>query len=83
MTAVEAAARDVARHAPAGVVVVTKSTVPPGTCERIERVLEFEHPGLRFHVVSSPEFLREGRAIHDALEPDRLVVGAEERGPSS
>ena len=79
MTAVEAAARDVARHASSGVVVVTKSTVPPGSCERIERALEFEQPGLRFHVVSSPEFLREGRAIHDALEPDRIVVGAEER----
>jgi UDPglucose 6-dehydrogenase len=79
MTAVEAAARDVARHASSGVVVVTKSTVPPGSCERIERALEFEHPGLRFHVVSSPEFLREGRAIEDALKPDRIVVGAEER----
>jgi UDPglucose 6-dehydrogenase len=79
MTAVEAAARDVARHASSGVVVVTKSTVPPGSCERIARALEFEHPGLQFHVVSSPEFLREGRAIQDALEPDRIVVGAEER----
>ncbi len=76
LTAVEAVARDIARHAPDGVVVVVKSTVPPGTCERVERVIRLERPGLRANVVSSPEFLREGFAIQDTLGPDRLVVGA-------
>ncbi|HUF60078.1 MAG TPA: UDP-glucose/GDP-mannose dehydrogenase family protein [Actinomycetota bacterium] len=78
MTAVEAVARDVALHASNGVVVVVKSTVPPGTCERIERTIRLERPGLQFHVVSSPEFLREGFAVQDTLHPDRIVVGASE-----
>ncbi|HYY08637.1 MAG TPA: UDP-glucose/GDP-mannose dehydrogenase family protein [Actinomycetota bacterium] len=76
MTAVEAVARDVARHAAQGVVVIVKSTVPPGTCDRIERTMRLERPDLRFHVVASPEFLREGHALEDALQPDRIVVGA-------
>ena len=76
LTSVEAVARDIARHASDGVVVVVKSTVPPGTCERVERVIRLERPTLRAHVVSSPEFLREGFAIQDTLGPDRLVVGA-------
>lgn len=76
LTAVEAVARDIARHAPEGIVVIVKSTVPPGTCERIDRVIRLERPGFRSHVVSSPEFLREGHAIEDTLAPDRLVIGA-------
>jgi UDPglucose 6-dehydrogenase len=76
MTAVEAVSRDVARHAVDGVVVIVRSTVPPGTCERIERTIRLERPALRFHVVASPEFLGEGHAVRDALEPDRIVVGA-------
>jgi UDPglucose 6-dehydrogenase len=76
MTAVEAVARDIARHASHGVVVVVKSTVPPGTCERISRTIGLENPGLRFDVVSSPEFLSEGFAVRDTLDPDRIVVGA-------
>ena len=76
MTAVEAVARDIARHASQDVVVVVKSTVPPGTCERIGRTIELEQPELRFDVVSSPEFLREGFAVRDTLDPDRIVVGA-------
>ena len=76
MPAVESAARDVARHADQGVVVVAKSTVPPGTCDRIERAIRLEQPDLRCHVVSSPEFLREGHAMEDTLQPSRIVVGA-------
>jgi UDPglucose 6-dehydrogenase len=76
MTSVEAVAADVARHASHGVVVVVRSTVPPGTCERIERTIGLERPELRLHVVSNPEFLRGGSALQDALHPDRIVVGA-------
>jgi len=84
LVAVEAAVRDIARAADHGVVVVVKSTVPPGTTGRIEQVIRLERPDLAFSIVSSPEFLREGHAIEDTLEPDRLVAGSDsEQGLSA
>jgi UDPglucose 6-dehydrogenase len=81
LIAVEAAARDVARHADHGVVIAEKSTVPPGTADRIRRTVTLERPDLDFDVVANPEFLREGHAVEDTLRPDRIVVGADsERG---
>jgi UDPglucose 6-dehydrogenase len=77
LVAVESAVRDIARRAAQGVVVVVKSTVPPGTTARIEQVIRLERPDLDFSIVSSPEFLREGHAIEDTLEPDRLVAGSD------
>jgi UDPglucose 6-dehydrogenase len=76
--AVERAAADIARHADDGAVVVGKSTVPAGTAERIRATFERERPDATFHLVSNPEFLREGTAIKDALEPERLLVGADD-----
>lgn len=58
-------------------VVVTKSTVPVGTSWQIASILGTELPGERFAVASNPEFLREGSAIKDFMEPDRIVVGAD------
>lgn len=55
-----------------GLVVVLKSTVPPGTNRKAQRFL-----GRRFAVVSNPEFLREGTAIADFFHPDRIIIGAE------
>ena len=78
LTAVEDAAREVARSASDGVVLVVKSTVPPGTTGRIAKVVAQERPELSFSAVSSPEFLREGHAVQDTLDPDRLVVGADD-----
>jgi UDPglucose 6-dehydrogenase len=81
LVAVESAVRDIARNAMQGVVAVVKSTVPPGTTARIEQAIRLERPDLDFSIVSSPEFLREGHAIEDTLEPDRLVAGCDsERG---
>lgn len=78
LLAVEAAARAVARHALPGTVVVEKSTVLAGTARRVQRVIELERGALdAIDVVSNPEFLREGRAVADALRPDRILVGAE------
>lgn len=57
-------------------VVVVKSTVPPGTNKQVAAIIEKVKPsGASFAIVSVPEFLREGTAIHDTLHPDRVVIG--------
>ena len=71
---VEAAAKEIGPHLAHGAVVVNKSTVPVGSATLVERVIG--RPDIR--VVSNPEFLREGTAVHDSLHPDRLVVGADD-----
>jgi UDPglucose 6-dehydrogenase len=60
-------------------VVVTKSTVPVGTGDEIERIIRQRRPDAEFAVVSNPEFLREGAAIRDFKHPDRIVVGTTDR----
>ncbi|BDA82934.1 UDP-glucose 6-dehydrogenase [Aureimonas sp. SA4125] len=75
LTFVYAAARDVARAVRGFTVVATKSTVPVGTCDEVERVIRKANPQAHVAVVSNPEFLREGAAIEDFKRPDRIVVG--------
>jgi UDPglucose 6-dehydrogenase len=60
-------------------VVVTKSTVPVGTCDEVERIIRETRPDADFAVVSNPEFLREGAAIADFKRPDRIVIGVEDK----
>jgi UDPglucose 6-dehydrogenase len=72
---VYAAARQIAQAMSHFTVVVTKSTVPVGTGDEVERVIRNERPDAEFTVVSNPEFLREGAAIRDFKHPDRIVVG--------
>ena len=72
---VYAAAREIAQAISHFTVVVTKSTVPVGTGDEVERVIRNERPHAEFAVVSNPEFLREGAAIRDFKHPDRIVVG--------
>jgi UDPglucose 6-dehydrogenase len=79
LAAVERAAADIARYADQGAVVVGKSTVPAGTAVRIRATFEHARPDATFHLVSNPEFLREGTAIADALEPVRVLVGADDQ----
>jgi UDPglucose 6-dehydrogenase len=59
-------------------VIITKSTVPVGTGDEIERIIRERRPDADFAVVSNPEFLREGAAITDFKRPDRIVVGTDE-----
>ena len=77
LTYVMAAAEEVARLAPDGVVIVTKSTVPVGTNRKVAETVRAANPDLDFEVASNPEFLREGAAIDDFMKPDRVVVGVE------
>jgi UDPglucose 6-dehydrogenase len=73
-----AAAREIAASIEGFTVIVTKSTVPVGTGDEIERIFREEFPGKDIAVVSNPEFLREGAAITDFKRPDRIVLGTEE-----
>ncbi|MPS70286.1 MULTISPECIES: UDP-glucose dehydrogenase family protein [Novosphingobium] len=74
---VYAVAREIGEHLANDAVVVTKSTVPVGTGDEVERILRESGTTHRFAVVSNPEFLREGAAIGDFKRPDRIVIGAE------
>ena len=70
-----AATREIGAALTGPAVVVTKSTVPVGTGDEVERILREVAPGIDAAVVSNPEFLREGAAIGDFKRPDRIVVG--------
>ena len=75
---VYAAAEEIAQRLDGFTVVVTKSTVPVGAGDEIERIIRGKRPDADFAVVSNPEFLREGAAINDFKRPDRVVVGTDD-----
>src|SRR5262245_9900520 len=75
---VYAAAREVAAALTGFTVIVTKSTVPVGTGDEVERIVAAARPDADVAVVSNPEFLREGAAIRDFKHPDRIVVGTDD-----
>lgn len=72
---VYAATREIAGFLSETTVVVTKSTVPVGTGDEVEQIIQSENPEKNIAVVSNPEFLREGAAIRDFKHPDRIVIG--------
>jgi UDPglucose 6-dehydrogenase len=72
------AAREIAGALDGFTVIITKSTVPVGTGDEVERIIREARPDAQFAVVSNPEFLREGAAIRDFKLPDRIVVGSED-----
>jgi len=73
---IEAAAREISPMLRPEAVVINKSTVPVGSTRVVEQALGRSD----VHVVSNPEFLREGSAVHDFLNPDRVVIGADDQG---
>ncbi len=78
LTFVQQAARDIAAALDGYTVIVTKSTVPVGTGDEVERIIHEVRPEAEFAVVSNPEFLREGAAITDFKRPDRIIIGTED-----
>jgi UDPglucose 6-dehydrogenase len=72
------AAKEIAGAAKGPLVLVTKSTVPVGTGDNIERIVAEANPAGKIQVVSNPEFLREGAAIEDFMKPDRVVLGTDD-----
>ena len=75
MSYVYAAAKSLSKHLDEGTIVVVKSTVPPGTLDTVETAIK-EGTKVGFHMASVPEFLREGSAVIDTLNPSRVVLGA-------
>ncbi|WP_441255956.1 nucleotide sugar dehydrogenase [Tardiphaga sp. 285_C5_N1_2] len=75
---VHAAAREIAANLRDFTVVITKSTVPVGTGDDVERIIRATNPDADVAVASNPEFLREGAAIRDFKHPDRIVVGTDD-----
>ena len=72
------AAREIAAALDGFTVIITKSTVPVGTGDEVDRIIRETRPDADFAVVSNPEFLREGAAIQDFKHPDRIVAGTDE-----
>ncbi len=77
LTYVYAAAEELAHHIDPETVVVIKSTVPVHTGKRVKAIITEANPELAFYTASNPEFLREGCAVKDFMEPDRVVVGVD------
>jgi UDPglucose 6-dehydrogenase len=75
MSYIEKAVREVAPHLDSEAIVINKSTVPVGSARVVEQALGRDD----VFVVSNPEFLREGSAVHDCLHPDRIVIGADDQ----
>jgi UDPglucose 6-dehydrogenase len=77
---VESAAKGIAANLHRPLIVVNKSTVPIGTGDWVASIIgKHKHNGQGFSVVSNPEFMREGSAVHDFLNPDRVVLGSDKR----
>lgn len=74
----ESAARMIADVSDSDKIVVEKSTVPVKTAEAIEKILTHNSKGINFQILSNPEFLAEGTAIKDLLNPDRVLIGGRE-----
>jgi UDPglucose 6-dehydrogenase len=72
-------ARSIAAFISKDAVVVTKSTVPVGTGDEVERIIRSSRPGDPISIASNPEFLREGAAIEDFKRPNRIVIGVEDK----
>jgi UDPglucose 6-dehydrogenase len=78
LTYVESCARTIAEHATGHTIVIEKSTMPVRAADSIKRILATSRYGATFAVLSNPEFLAEGTAIRDLVQPDRVLIGGED-----
>ncbi|KAK4940257.1 hypothetical protein LTR10_019577 [Elasticomyces elasticus] len=76
MRALDGSVNDVALYAKPGTILVEKSTVPCGTAQRIRKTLDSLRPGEEFEILSNPEFLAEGTAVKNLMNPDRVIIGS-------
>jgi UDPglucose 6-dehydrogenase len=76
MVALESATIDIAMAAKPGAIIVEKSTVPCRTAQIVRDTLQVHRPGVSFEILSNPEFLAEGTAVKDLLNPDRILIGS-------
>ena len=79
LTFVRQCANDIAEFISPNTLVIVKSTVPVGTCDEIEDIINEKCAHSEFSVISNPEFLREGNAIYDFMNPDRIVIGIKDQ----
>ena len=82
MKYIHEAAEELALYITKYTVIANKSTVPVGTGDEVEKIIRQRNPNADFDVVSLPEFLREGFAVHDFFNPDRIVVGSNSKRAS-
>ena len=82
---VQMAAESIAEHQEGYLIIVNKSTVPVGTGDWVAQIMrkQLKESGVDFAVVSNPEFLREGTAVQDFLEPDRVILGSEDEAAAA
>ena len=83
LSQVFACAEAIGKNIKNNTVVILKSTVPVGTCDKVEEIINLANPSIDFDVVSNPEFLREGSAIFDFENPDRIIVGTKNKNSIS
>ena len=78
LTNIEKCAKLIAKSSSSDKIIVEKSTAPVGTGKKIKSVLNSENSNIKFQIVSNPEFLAEGTAINDLMNPDRVLIGGEQ-----
>ena len=79
LTFVRQCANEIAEFISPNTIIIVKSTVPVGTCDEIEDIINEKCAHSEFSVISNPEFLREGNAIYDFMNPDRIVIGIKDQ----
>ncbi len=77
LTYIESCAKDIAKYAKSDKIVIEKSTLPVRTAEKIKDILEENSNGIKFEILSNPEFLAEGTAIKDLFKSDRVLIGGD------